>query len=171
MKTLVIETSSEKSFLACVEEGQIVAMHPLPPGPALSKCLALEVSLLLEKLSFFPHRIGVGKGPGSFTGTRVGMALAKALAFGWNIPLFEFCSLKLFAPTISHTFAVVCDARSSGVYVWTPDREDAALYPLEEAKTVLAQVPYLASSHPTLLQQKLSLSGTWIETSPNLSLI
>jgi len=42
-----------------------------------------------------PIYIAIGTGPGSFTGTRVGGMVAKALGFAWNIPLIPFSSSLL----------------------------------------------------------------------------
>ena len=43
--------------------------------------------------------IWVDCGPGSFTGTRVGLAAARALALAWDIPVFGFSSMPLIAVT------------------------------------------------------------------------
>lgn len=170
MKTLILETSTEKSCLILSKGGKVVDALFLTGGPTLSKRLALEVSLLLEKNSFLPQRIAVGQGPGSFTGIRVGAALAKALAFGWKIPLVGFCSLHAFAPATEERFAVLFDAKMGGVYAWTPDNE-AALLSIPEAETALRSMPLIASPHPALIQKRLSLPGTWLETSPDPSLL
>lgn len=100
MSGLIFETSTEKGLIALSLGGNLIAAKPLAGGPELSKTLALEVKNLLTLHSFQPEFIAVGTGPGSYTGIRVGAALAKSLAFGWNIPLFGFCSLKAFA--VSH---------------------------------------------------------------------
>lgn len=41
--------------------------------------------------------IWVDCGPGSFTGTRVGLAAARALGLAWGVPVFGFSSLSLIA--------------------------------------------------------------------------
>lgn len=63
----------------------------------------------------------VGAGPGPFTGLRVGLALAHALAEGWEVPVHGVCSLDSLAlratdAGITGEFLVATDARRSEVY-------------------------------------------------------
>ncbi len=44
-----------------------------------------------------PEGIAVGIGPGSFTGVRIALSAAKALAFAWNVPLVGVSSLRAWA--------------------------------------------------------------------------
>ena len=167
MKTLILETSSEKSILVLADGPKSIAFLPLIGGPELSKKLALEVSLLLEKYNFYPEKIAVGQGPGSFTGIRVGAALAQALAFGWRIPLVGICSLSAFSAP-GHT--VLIDARMGGLYALLPG-EAPQLIPLSQAAKALQTAPLYASPHPSQIQKRISLPGTWLETSPDPALL
>jgi len=66
------------------------------------------------------NAIAVSRGPGSFTGIRIGMATAKALAQVWEIPLIAVPTLKSFAYGAgSESKRVICpifDARRSQIY-------------------------------------------------------
>ena len=156
MLTLIIETSTEKGCLILAEGGVPIASKTLPSGAALSKCLALEVQNLLN--GRIPERIAVGTGPGSYTGIRVGAALAKALAYGWKIPLIGFCSLKAFGP-----LPVLVDARMGGFYALL-DQDPLLLSP---ASPLLQNLPSISSPHPELIQKRLAGTSIYRETEPD----
>lgn len=111
MLILIIEASSEKGCLILADKTQVLAVTKLAGGPELSKTIAKEVKNLLSNQ--IPDLVAVGIGPGSYTGVRVGVAIAKALSYGWKVPCLGFCSLKAFGPP-----PILKDARGGGVYAW-----------------------------------------------------
>ena len=142
MKILVVETSSESGLLACVQDGLILYKQHLPHGSELSKTLGVEIKKLLDEFPLPYERIVLGVGPGSFTGTRVGAAMANALAYGWNIPLHTVSSLIAFGPGI-----VIVDAALKGLYIqesYAPPK----LLTHSEAEKFLACQNDLISPHP-----------------------
>ncbi len=63
--------------------------------------------------------IAVGRGPGSFTGIRLGMSLALGISLGAGIPVWPVCSLMVLAmnvPTPESLVMPLLDARKSEVY-------------------------------------------------------
>jgi tRNA threonylcarbamoyladenosine biosynthesis protein TsaB len=71
--------------------------------------------------------IGVGVGPGPFTGLRVGLVTARTLAFVLDIPVYGVCSLDVIAVeavdtgAVAEEFVVATDARRKEVYLATYD--------------------------------------------------
>ncbi len=161
MLILIIETSTEKGVLILANGPQPAAIKPLPAGPALSKCLALEVKIILN--GQVPELIAVGAGPGSYTGIRVGAALAKALAYGWRIPLLGFCSLAAFGP-----LPVLVDARMGGFYALF-DSEPRLISPNEIQG--IQKFPYIASPHPEIIKKRLTTPSILVEKEPDPDLL
>lgn len=167
MKGLIVETSSEKGILILSLEKNPVASLPLPAGPALSQSLALTVSSFLKTHQWAPDFIGIGEGPGSYTGVRVGAALAQALGYGWNIPVFGFCSLNSFFTPHANSQAVVVDAKKAGSYLLLGVGETTQLIPPGMLQTYCQGIETVCSPHPHLVKAKEPLRGIWIETAPN----
>lgn len=86
-KILAIDTSRGEASVARLEGAEIVARGAAgPPAEAL-------LTLIAELGDFEPDLLVVGLGPGSFTGTRVGLATAKGLTIATGVPLIGVCSL------------------------------------------------------------------------------
>ena len=62
--------------------------------------------------------ISVSRGPGSYTGLRIGLSAAKGLCYGLDIPLISISSLKILANSIKYDGFIVStmDARRDEVY-------------------------------------------------------
>lgn len=153
MKTLILETSSEKGCLILADRGKEIAFRPLPGGPELSKTLALSVQALLAETGFQPEAVAAGCGPGSYTGIRVGAALAQALSFGWGVPLAGFCSLEAFAP-LAPSYAVLIDARMGGLYALFSSEPKPFLIAPSDPR--INNQP-LFSPHPEAISRRTSL--------------
>lgn len=104
MRVLGIETSAaQRGSVALVEAGQPVcaATHTAPNAHA-ERTLPLVEQVLAEagwaRTSL--ERVAVGIGPGSFTGLRIGIALAQGIAMGLGIPVVGVGSLRVMAAAV-----------------------------------------------------------------------
>lgn len=148
LRALILETSSIASCLVFAEGRQLLAHVPLVGGPTLSATLPQAVAQLLDQDR--PHLIAVSTGPGSTTGVRVGLALARTLAFGWEIPCIEFSSLLGYIPaTQTQSTALLIHAHRAGVYLHH-NRKPLSTQPvaLTELPPLLQEVDLLISPHP-----------------------
>lgn len=89
MTILGIETSGELAGVALVSDGEILRERAFEARMTLNQRLAPEIARLLGTPAANAGLDGVaaGIGPGSFTGVRMGVAVAKALAHGLAVPL------------------------------------------------------------------------------------
>jgi tRNA threonylcarbamoyladenosine biosynthesis protein TsaB len=118
--------------------------------PLISELLA-EATISTADLD----RIAVTVGPGSFTGTRIGVAAARALKFARDLPIVPFTSLEAIAlsPTVesgsAEDLAIAIDAHRGEAYVqiFNGSTRVAATGPRIVAMTDLAS---LARSRPLL---------------------
>ena len=100
---LVIETATKNCSLALCENGITIESIDYNDGNfshAEKLHLFIENILLKsgKKLSDL-NAIAVSKGPGSYTGLRIGVSACKGLCFGLNIPLIAIETLEILART------------------------------------------------------------------------
>lgn len=120
MRIITIDTATERSLVALIENGQVIAHQHLPFGLMQSQTVAPVLDRLLKAHEWPMSTIGaiaVSAGPGSYTGIRVGVALAKTLSFSLKVPLIGWCALEGFIPEEDGQFAVVVDAKIAGAFV------------------------------------------------------
>lgn len=92
---------------------------------------AIEASLF--KVSEL-NAISVNKGPGSFTGLKIGVAVAKGLCYGLNIPLLSIDSLSIMTEGIHIEKGLIIpmiDARFKEVYVSIFNENKTRLTPIQ----------------------------------------
>lgn len=127
--------------------GVVVAAHDFPAHRAANTAVLPAVQHLLAGVGFEPDSlaaVAVGRGPGSFTGVRIGVAAAKGLAYGLGVPLAGFSTLDAVARMVDCDgyVGVVGDAMRGEVYpalfrvcagVWERLSADRVAAPLEVA--------------------------------------
>jgi tRNA threonylcarbamoyl adenosine modification protein YeaZ len=117
-----METSSPQGSAALLEPEGNLWEETLGMGTIQGQSLAPCVERLLHSRGLKPDGIGVlavGLGPGSYTGLRVGIALARAFAFATERPLVgisSFAALALAAGRENEEILVVCKADQENFY-------------------------------------------------------
>lgn len=183
MRTLVIETSTERGMVAFLDGGQLLCHAELPFGFNNSKFLipTLEHQLKNQKLSVKDFGlIAVGVGPGSYTGIRVGATVAKALAYACNIPLVGICSLEGFYPSNEGVFTAMIDAKIGGAYFLKGNitkgictfTAPPQVCPLEDLEVLLDGVKTIVTPYSAIIKPKLhallpAAAFEWEEKGPD----
>lgn len=104
---------NDLELIDCIEENTQDYSH--------SKSLHVFIDSVLKKSKIKPKdlsAISVSKGPGSYTGLRIGVASAKGLCFALDIPLISIETLEILSQNISNKGIVIpcLDARRMEVY-------------------------------------------------------
>ena len=130
---LHIETSTAVCSVAVSEDEQNIFVKEDLKGPSHAVSLGVFVD---EALSFIDSHaipldaVAVSCGPGSYTGLRIGVSMAKGICYGRNVPLIGIPTLEVFSVPVLlyHELpedALLCpmiDARRMEVYAAIYDR-------------------------------------------------
>ena len=155
MCKLIIDTSSEYCLLILAKQSSVLAHHFFLHENKLSCSLLPAISTLMQHSELTLKNldsIAVGVGPGSYTGTRVGVTVAKSLAYGLNISVRGFCSLAAFLPNQEGEFISLLPAKSGNFYLLKGRRnhssiqiEHADLASLEKTGALLSTVDFVTA--------------------------
>ena len=133
MLTLGIETATKVSSVALCEEGKPLASYEINMGMTHSEGLLPQIEQMLTRTKVAKQDlalVAVSQGPGSFTGLRIGLATAEALAYGLKKPLQAVSTLEVLAyniPVPNLTLACLLDAQKGNYYVALYHWEDSTL--------------------------------------------
>jgi len=111
MFVLGVDTATDHAVVGTTADGDLVHEASIDPGPdgraRHSEVLLAEIERSVEAAGGWSQidRIAVGVGPGSFTGLRIGIATARALAQAREIALAPVGSLAALARGISEAAA------------------------------------------------------------------
>lgn len=153
MYILAIDSTAKIASVALLSDEKALGSYHIDAGLTQSELLLPMAEHLLASLHLSFADIGllaVSVGPGSFTGVRIGTALAKGLAFGRDIPCVEVSTLEALAENLrgfSGCVLPVMDARRAQVYTATfrADRGSMIRETPDRAMPVSALVSELAA--------------------------
>ena len=120
---LNIETSTKNCSVSIAKNGQVLALKELNNGNySHAEVLHPYILDVLNEVKITTKDIdavAVSKGPGSYTGLRIGVSAAKGLCFAFDKPLISINTLKSLANSIKIENGVIVpmlDARRMEVY-------------------------------------------------------
>lgn len=123
---LMLETATLVSSVALYKGEQMIAHHEMHIARTHARMLTPMIRAVLKHAEVAPAQlaaVAVSKGPGSYTGLRVGVSTAKGLCLALNKPLLAIDSMTALAWQVqavaAHMHALICpmtDARRMEVY-------------------------------------------------------
>lgn len=128
MRILYIDTSSSYLYTSIVENNEVLSEIREEFGQSLSEVALPRIVSMFEDNSLSPKdidKIIVVNGPGSFTGIRIGITIAKIYAWSLSIPITTIYSLEAMAiSSPNNTYHVpIINARRGYVYAAIYDKD------------------------------------------------
>ncbi|MCQ2509745.1 MAG: tRNA (adenosine(37)-N6)-threonylcarbamoyltransferase complex dimerization subunit type 1 TsaB [Lachnospiraceae bacterium] len=153
MKVLAIDSSGLVATVAVWEDDVLLAEYTINYKKTHSQTLLPmldEVKKMIDLDLATLDAIAVSKGPGSFTGLRIGSATAKGLGLALKKPIIPVPTVDMLAYNLTYAPGYICpimDARRSQVYT--------GIYTFEgkELKTVQEQIPLAVTELAERLNQ------------------
>lgn len=119
MLTLCMDTAYKYLSLSLIKDGEIIAAIDEPCFKKQSELLFVRLQTLFEEAHLKPLDIDsvcISEGPGSYTGVRIAMSVAKTICEVAKLDLYKISTLRLYANNQEDTM-VVLDARAKRAYV------------------------------------------------------
>ncbi|MFC0274522.1 tRNA (adenosine(37)-N6)-threonylcarbamoyltransferase complex dimerization subunit type 1 TsaB [Metabacillus herbersteinensis] len=145
MKALAIDTSNYVLGIALIDETQVIGEYITNLKKNHSARAMPAIDSLLKECDIVPQdldKIIVAVGPGSYTGVRIGVSIAKTLAWSLNVPIVGVSSLETLAANGRLFDGYICplfDARRGRVYTGLYQSTAEGLLVVEEDQNVLLE--------------------------------
>lgn len=175
LRILAIDTATESCTVAVWNEGVVASRFEISPREHTQKIFPMvksaleEANLSLQSLD----ALAFGRGPGSFTGVRIGVGVAQGIALGANLPLIGISSLATMAEGVFRTTGikqvlVAIDARMGEIYCAQYQRNDAGIWSGEETEAVMKPEQFAETLQATT--GRWAIAGTGWQAYPDLAL-
>lgn len=173
---LNIDTATSVCSIALAKEGQILGIKENTEGLNHSVLLGTFIDELLKEFNMEVKQldaIAVSMGPGSYTGLRIGVSMAKGLCYGGQKPLIAVNTLQALARSVSDKlkeeawYCPMIDARRMEVYTAFFDRVNRPM--IDTKAEIITQDSFAAilSGHKVYFFGNGSHKTQTLITSPN----
>ena len=144
---LILDTSSKYLVVAVADNERVLKSIQYPAWQRQSEVAMTEINNVFESLNIKAKDIDtiiVSKGPGSYTGIRIALTIAKTLAMVLGCEIITLSSLEMFVKPVGK-YVSILDARSKRAYVGRyenglPTYEDCVLT-IDELKEWISNNP------------------------------
>lgn len=145
-KIIILESSTEVCSVALAEDGCLIDLKEDKNGQNHARLLTIFVEELLQRNNISAKEIdaiAVSKGPGSYTGLRIGVSVAKGFCYANGIPLIAISTLEAMTTEAIKTaseyisdsaekrlFCPMIDARRMEVYTCLYNEDGMEIEPV-----------------------------------------
>lgn len=175
MRVLAIDTSNYSLGVGIIEEDKVIGEYITNVKKNHSVRVMPAIDALMKDCGMIPadlDKIVVARGPGSYTGVRIGVTIAKTLAWSLNIPIVGISSLEIIAASSGRYFdgfvSPLFDARRGQIYTGLYRYEAGILKTVQADQLVMGDkwaLELKEECSPTLfVGNDLSLHRTTLET-------
>lgn len=172
LKLLAVDTATENCSVALCVGDDVIARCESVPREHTTRILPLVDSVLAEAGLGLRELDGLafGRGPGSFTGVRIGIGIAQGLAFGADIPLLGISTLAAMAEQVyrkeqgTQVLSAI-DARMSEIYIGGYVRQENGDWTALIEEMVISPERFMM---PESTNQNWYTGGTGWEAYPDL---
>ena len=127
MKSLFLDTSNSNAVVSIIKDNTILSYVEFQNSKLLSENIFILIDKCFKESNILPNDIDtifIVNGPGSFTGVRIGVTIAKTMAWTLNKKVIPVSSLECFASTIDNGNVVsLIDARRNYVFAGIYDSD------------------------------------------------
>ena len=119
MISFFIDTCTSFVTIALLKDNKLINQKNIVSNRDLSNNLFEYIEQLFKEVAILPKdvkRIYVSIGPGSFTGVRIGLTIAKTYAYSLDIKLVPISSLEIMSSTLEGDSISIIDARRGYVF-------------------------------------------------------
>lgn len=160
MTTLILETATEKCCLILSNNDQVIDYLNVTSESLLQN---LEKFIFNKKL----EKIAVGVGPGSFTSIRIGVIIAKTMAFAKKLPLTGFSSLSIYEPPLPGSFCVVFNGFTKGFHLLGEGEEKHRTLDKQKSLIELEKVDFIVTPQVSVKNEFPELQHKFIVAGPS----
>lgn len=173
MRVLYIDTSSSYLYTGIVEDDQLLEEIKEDYSHELSKYALPKIASMFDSTNLKPTHIDkiiVVNGPGSFTGIRIGLTIAKVYAWSFHIPITTITSLEAMACSISSDMVKVpiIDARRNYSYVAIYDNDKVVQAPVYISNDKLVNILSKQREYIFITNNDISLDGEKCSYTPDI---
>lgn len=147
MLSLILDSANKELGVAIAKDNEIIDEIKYDAWQKQSELMIPEIEKIFKRNSISPKDINeilVSQGPGSYTGVRIALTIAKVYAYALNLPIYAFSSLNILENPEKISICLI-NAKGNRSYFAVYDKEKAIV---DDKVLTNNEVIEYVNSHP-----------------------